>query len=283
TWTVSSSGFDSASLSAGDLLTATKATLNAGATISVTVSAVVPLTIFGNPPGPGNGDPLPTGLFELDGNAFDDPNVAGDDWSNVLFGNGGSAVAHSFVTDAVNSQTDDIFTGGGSKDTLGIQQGKWLFTNSKPQGKDDITHAFAATYTDPVTKDVILYCGLDRFDNSGDATAGFWFFQNAIGQNPGVTQNGGHPFTGTHQDGDILLVSDFTVGGSTSTIKVFKWVGNDSTGSLVALNNGNPIGGSTFAIVNGEPISTPWSYVNKSGQTQPQAGEVPLEGVDLTA
>src|SRR5262249_25573220 len=157
----------------------------------------------------------------------------------------------SFVTDAVNSKDDDIFTGGGSKDTLGIQQGQWLFTGSKPQAKDDITHAFAATYTDPATGDVILYCGLDRFDNSGDATAGFWFLQNAVGENPNVTQNGGHPFVGTHTDGDILLVSDFTVGGSTSTIKVFKWVGDDATGSLVALNNGNPINGSTFAIVNG--------------------------------
>src|SRR5439155_17448506 len=39
-WAVSASGFDSASLSAGDFLTATKATLNAGATIPVTVSAV---------------------------------------------------------------------------------------------------------------------------------------------------------------------------------------------------------------------------------------------------
>src|SRR5204862_3921058 len=158
---------------------------------------------------------------ERDGNAVDNPAVAGDDWSNVLFGDGGSAVAHNFVTDAVNSRTDDIFTGGGSKDTLGIQQGQWLFTGSKPQAKDDITHAFAATYTDGATGDVILYAGLDRYDNSGDATAGFWFLQNAIGENAGVTTNGGHPFVGTHSDGDILLVSDFTVGGSTSTIKVF--------------------------------------------------------------
>src|SRR5262249_10820392 len=153
-------------------------------------------------------------------------------------------------TDAVNSNTDDIFQGGGSKDTLGIQKGQWLFTGSKPQGKDDITHAYASAYVDSSTGHLILYAGMDRYDNSGDSTAGFWFFHNAIGQNPNVTTNGGHPFTGTHADGDILLVSDFTVGGSTSTIKVFKWVGNDATGSLVALNNGNPIGGNTFAEVN---------------------------------
>src|SRR5205823_1753324 len=98
-----------------------------------------------------------------------------------------------------------------------------------------------------------------------------------------LTQNGGHPFTSQHANGDILVVSDFTIGGSTSTIKVFKWVGNDATGSLVALNNGNPINGDTFAIVNGAPISVPWSYTNKSGAHAPAAGEFLEEGVDLTA
>src|SRR5262249_54492646 len=143
------------------------------------------------------------------------------------------ALASTFVTDAVNTTADDIYTGGGSKDTLGIQQGKWLFTDSKPQGKNDITHAYAAAYRDPTNQHLILYPGLDRFDNSGDATAGFWFFKNDIAENPNVTQNGGHPFIGQHADGDILLVSDFTIGGSTSTIKVFRWTGNDATGSLV--------------------------------------------------
>src|SRR5262249_7790559 len=126
-----------------------------------------------------------------------------------------------------------------------------------------------------------LYAGMDRFDNSGDATAGFWFFKNNIGQNPNVTQNGGHPFTGQHQDGDILLVSDFTQGGSTSTIAVYRWTGDDTTGHLENVTAlGNP---TTFAIVNSMPISTPWSYTNKSGANQPAAGEFLEEGVDLTA
>jgi uncharacterized repeat protein (TIGR01451 family) len=279
-WVVSSSTFDTATISSTDFLTASKSSLAAGATITVVVSAVVPADIFGNEGGSGNGHPLPTGLFELDGNALNDPNVAGDDWNNVLFGNGGKSTAHSFVTDAVNSQADDIFTGGGSKDTLGIQQGQWLFTSSKPQAKDDITHAFASMYTDPATGDVILYAGLDRYDNSGDATAGFWFLQNGVSENPNVTTNGGHPFVGTHADGDILLVSDFTQGGSVSTIKVFRWTGNDATGSLVAVATPP---NSTFAIVNSGPISVPWSFKDKSGNTSPAAGEFLEEGVNLTA
>src|SRR5262249_54705823 len=39
----------------------------------------------------------------------------------------------------------------------------------------------------------------------------------------------------------------------------------------------------TFAIVNSGPISVPWSYTNKSGQSQPAQGEFLEEGVDLTA
>ena len=144
------------------------------------------------------------------------------------------AVASAFVTDKVNSNTDDIFTGGGSKDTLGIQQGRWLFTDSKPQAKNDITNAYAAAYVDPSNDHLMLYVGLDRYDNSGDATVGFWFFGNKIGTNPAVTTNGGHPFVGAHAEGDILLVSDFTQGGSTSTIKVLP-SGTDATGSPQAV------------------------------------------------
>lgn len=232
-----------------------------------------------------------TGLFELDGNAITGVlGTAGSvttshDWDQVFADSVGGtstsgALASSFVTDRVNSTSDDIFTGGGSKDTLGIQQGRWLFTDSKPQPKDDITHAYAAAYTDPANGHLVLYAGLDRFDNSGAATAGFWFLQDGVSENLAVTQNGGHPFIGTHTDGDILLVSDFTIGGSVSTIKVFRWTGDDATGSLVAVATPP---NSTFAIVNGGPISVPWPFTDKSRNSGPAAGEFLEEGVNLTA
>src|SRR5262249_31008390 len=133
------------------------------------------------------------------------------------------ALAGSFVTDAVNSTADDIFTSGGSKDTLGIQSGRWLFTGSQPPSQGHIIPPYVATYTDPSNGHLLAYAGMDRFDNSGDTTAGFWFFRNPVGQNPADITNGGHPFTGTHTDGDILLVSDFYYfGGPISTIKVFR-------------------------------------------------------------
>src|SRR5262249_37018167 len=55
---------------------------------------------------------------------------------------------------------------------------------------------------------------------------------------------------------------------------------NDDTGGPVPIP---PAAGTTFAIVNGAPISVPWSYTDKSGNTQPQAGAFLEEGVDLTA
>src|SRR5262249_20126832 len=150
-----------------------------------------------------------------------------------------------------------------------------LFTDSKPQAKDDITHAYAAMYIDPSNGHTILYSGLDRFDNSGDATAGFWFFKNPVGLSTNNPTTSGSPFVGTHADGDILLVSDFTVGGSVSTVKVFRWTGDDATGSLVPVTTST---GTTFAVVNGGPIAVPWSFLDKSHNTGPAAGEFLEEG-----
>src|SRR5439155_20803524 len=73
----------------------------------------------------------PATPFELDGNVT---TTTSHDWDQV-FANTSGALAATFVSDAVNTTADDIFTGGGSKDTQGVQQGQWLFTGSKPQGK----------------------------------------------------------------------------------------------------------------------------------------------------
>src|SRR3954471_16380948 len=84
--------------------------------------------------------PSVTSVLELDGNAT---TTTTHDWDQVFADNNATpppvsgALASAFVNDAFNSRADDIFTGGGSKDVQGIQQGRWLFTDSKPQAKDD--------------------------------------------------------------------------------------------------------------------------------------------------
>jgi uncharacterized repeat protein (TIGR01451 family) len=289
TWGVTSfTGFDSASISSSGVLTASEASMVGGKTASVVVSAKVPLDFFGTSgggTGTGNGDPVPLNLFELDGNVTtgvlgtSGSTTTSHDWDQVFADNTANpktntagAIASSFVNDPINTTNDDIFTGGGSKDPNPISQ--WQFKNGKPQGKDDIENAFAALYKDPTTDDQILYAGLTRYDNSGDSTAGFWFFVNPVSEKADGT------FSGTHSNGDILLVSDFTIGGSVSTINVFEWL----NGNLVLVNTGNLANGTTFAIVNGGPISVPasWNFVSKSGGTSPDHGEFLEEGINLT-
>src|SRR5262249_50349896 len=184
-WPVTRSQFDTASISASEVLTAVSASLAGGASESITVSALVPLNFFGTTPNGSLPDGVPPNLFELDGNTTVDSSGS-HDWNQVFSDFQGTttdasgARAVDFVNDPVNTTKDNIFSAGGSKDISGIQQGPWLWTGGKPQGKDDIENAAAALYTegasDPNPGDVILYAMVDRYDNSGDATMGFWFF-----------------------------------------------------------------------------------------------------------
>ena len=187
----------------------------------------------------------------------------------------GSGTTPGFAHDPVgtpNSFSDNIFTGGGSKDTLGISQWQWKM--QQPQDKNDIAHAFGASYADAATGHQFAFGGLDRYAANGAATVGFWFLQSAVAAAPGGT------FRGGHTNGDLLLVVDFTVGGSTPVVNLYRWNGSDATGSLTAIS---VPAGSTFARVSSGSTSVPWSFIDKFGNTSPQAGELLTAGVDLTA
>jgi hypothetical protein len=224
----------------------------------------------------------PAGPLELDGNVTT-MGIPSHDWDQVFADNNTSpppvsgALASTFLSDAAKPG-DDVFKGS-SGDSQGLQQGPWLFATGNPQGKDDIGHAFAAAFTDAANGHLILYAGLDRLDNGSAVTAGFWFFKNPVSENLGEVSHGGHPFNGRHADGDLLLVSNLSSGGSTSAVQVYRWTGDDATGSLAPVEL--PADAS-LAIVNGAPISVPWAFTGKGGNTQPAAGEFLEEGVDLT-
>src|SRR5262249_5442738 len=155
----------------------------------------------------------------------------------------------------------------------------WQFTDSKPQGKDDIADAFSALYAAP-NGDQVLFAGLDRFDTSGDASAGFWFFQHAVSESPNVSGNATGPLVGRHHVVDMPVVADFTVGGSVGTITVCRWTGDDATGSLVQLSA--PLN-STFGILNSTAITVPWSFTDKSHNSGPAPREFLEVGVNLSA
>jgi hypothetical protein len=258
-------------------------------------------------------------VFELDGNATNAPLVAGDDWDNVYCqvtnlpagcsdtSASGGATSVSWTNDGGRSAT--IFTGGGSKDDLNINPPPgpgtgwgWKNGGGLPD-KDNLLDSFAARYTcdtsasNPCSEslavedgDVLLYFGADRFANSGDAQIGFWFLQGDI-----TNEVGGTFGPDTHEIGDILILSDFTGGGGTTHIRIFKWDPTDPTainGTLV------PLGGSETtsadcqligdddgfcATVNSGPTASPWPFTDKTGNTSFSQGEFYEGGLNLSA
>ncbi len=198
------------------------------------------------------------GLFELEGDAVDGGTVPGDDWETVNNG-GGHSDLNTFIVDGTGKS---IFTQGGSKDVLDIDN--WKHTDGNVPDKDDILNAYAASYTSG--GDLLIYFGLDRFANEGDATAGFWFFQNEISLNEDGT------FNGVHEIGDIFIVADFTSGGDVPVIQIFKWVGGSRKNALELLFSspdaeclGNPAGDTACANSNAGDIELFWDYTPKGG------------------
>ncbi|HET9834342.1 MAG TPA: hypothetical protein VFP91_21615 [Vicinamibacterales bacterium] len=212
------------------------------------------------------------GVFELDGNATNDPAVPGIDWADV-FNN--PQPGQSFTADPVNSSTDNNFTGGGSKDerdisSAGITNTVWQNTATSPPDKDDLENAFAALFTS-ATGDEIVYFGADRFSNSGDSAIGFWFFKSAVKANANGT------FSGVHTVGDILVTTDFKATGGDSVINVFTWNGNATGGHspLTLLASSSTTGGTIVdpasglfclnndlacAVANKTATPAPWPY-----------------------
>lgn len=168
------------------------------------------------------------GVFEIDGDVhpFNGPTgTLAEDWQTLFAcppgappgctssGLGGAS-ARSFVLDP---SPFSIFTGGGSKDQLDINQ--WQFKDGSVPDKDDLTSAFASVYTDS-NGNQRLYFGADRLANNGDAQIGFWFLQNIVrlGSAGTFVDENGNP--ATHAVGDVLILSNFTNGGTAANIQV---------------------------------------------------------------
>jgi hypothetical protein len=164
-------------------------------------------------------------LFELDGNAvWDSDPSPPDDWKNVLDGvPGNSGELLALFKPDFTGEFDDIFSGGQSVDGNDIDQWKWV-ESQNVQDKDDISHAFAAAYD--VDGELYVYFGADRLSTSGDASLGFWFFQDEVTANelPAGTNPQGD-FDGVHVIGDVLIQMDFRGGGTIPEIVAYEWVG----------------------------------------------------------
>jgi hypothetical protein len=112
----------------------------------------------------------------------------------------------------------------GSKDTLDITPGWQCNRDNNVNSKIDIMNAYAASYT-ASNGDKIMYFGMEKNKDNGTNNVGFWFLQgNANCVSPG----GNTPWTGTHQVGDVLVVSEFSNGGGVSSILAYRWVGGSN-------------------------------------------------------
>jgi hypothetical protein len=222
---------------------------------------------------------------QLDGNIADSPVGGVDiptDWGDLFSASGvpnalfGPFVATSWSDDQFGSDFGGSDPGSSSADITYFGQGKdidpissWTcVSQGNPADKEDILHSYAALSigtSGAHTGHRILSVGLERYSSNGTASLGFWILKDGtIGCAAPST------FTGAHQDGDILLTSEFTGGGTVSSITAYQWVGS-SPGAL----NTTPIAtgadcatttnANLCARVNSASIPTPWPTHPKSG------------------
>jgi hypothetical protein len=171
------------------------------------------------------------------------------DWNSSLVR---SNATYVHVIDNWGKGTDNQFTKG-SKDFMFAKDLRW--SKGQVSNKTDIANAAA----------VIIGCELyfagDRLSTNGNANIGFWFYLN--GTAPQINPvTGAYDFAPEHAVGDILVIADFSNGGTFSTITVYKWVGTGGsfgggtldlvpeTNATVAQNN-----------VYSHPVPTDWSYI----------------------
>ncbi|MFY9587150.1 MAG: hypothetical protein WAT66_06820 [Actinomycetota bacterium] len=241
------------------------------------------------------------GVFELESgtlgaNAVTDNTGSGlpDDWDRVFAGTDHADAGSTFKHDPLNAT---IFTGGGSKDDHDLSDWKWK--NGSAPDKDELQDAFAARYTH--LGDSILYFGADRLDNSGDAQIGFWFLQDDIAAT-GTPGGGGIKFASDdgvaeHIVGDLLILSDFTGGGTDSHIRVFMWdpsfpgavdgvlrpLGGSETVSATCGSSANDDFCANVNRPTGSNLTTsPWPFLDKSGHTGFAVSELYEGGVNLS-
>ena len=251
--------------------------------------------------------------FELDGNLIVDSNPGIVDWASMFNVTNGLATPKStlpgnfgpaaFFRDFVPGGTSDSSTyATGSKDTLNISPG-WQCVESKNIGdKTDLLNAYAVAYVNPANNHVILYFGLETASNEGTRDAGFWFLRD-----PTVGCVGGakaSAFTGNHQDGDILITTEYTGGSGVSSIVAYKWVGgangqltaspiatggdcktNSAGATLCGTTNGNPGGTALLASLGQVPWLTQTKVQKSSSLTSADLDVAEFfEGaIDLTA
>ncbi|TBX65752.1 hypothetical protein EZL74_11485, partial [Flavobacterium silvisoli] len=186
------------------------------------------------------------------------------DWAIALSASGGIKDRIIDKTDG----TDDIWTGG-SKDVQQISQ--WVWTTNSANDKNNMANV---GYLLCGTK---LYFFADRRANNGDSAIGFWILQGSV-EKAGTTGGG---FTGSHVDGDILMISHFVNGGAVAQIQAFRWTNGALDPTPIPLPTSGLDARVNITTVNA-PLS--WGYTPKSGAANTYPSESFFEGyIDLAS
>jgi hypothetical protein len=243
--------------------------------------------------------------FQLDGDVLASTTTSVDgtqtiDWDSIFtaagapvgslpggFSDAGFQPDFTVNTNGTFNTSDNTTYATGSKDTLPISGWQCNFDNNV-NSKIDVMNAYTVSYTN-TDGDEIQYFALERNVNTGTADVGFWFLQDAVGCE---SSGGAVTFTGAHTDGDVLVVSEFSNGGTVSTINVYRWDGG-ANGSLNPIPigvgvdcraNTTPPGDDACAVSNTASITTPWltaNFKDKVGHTL-RTSEFFEGGINLT-
>jgi hypothetical protein len=280
------------------------AALSLLASVGIMASALVPGLI--NAAASGIPDVGNAGVFELDGNVAQNTATPPPyDWSCVFNNPSGHAGCPPSANPADTATTPTLlgsifqadFTnpdptyfssnGAGVKDIDQLNQ--WgCVTLNNPLNKDDILNAYGAAFlaqgNSSKAGHELLYLAQERDSNNGDSFAGFWIMHNQHACSNGTFTNP------QHDPGDLLVVSNYTNGGSTSTIQLYSW-DTSVTNNLKLLASGFTCGAANPppGLVHPEDICGIANDANNVF-TEPWAPHLSLDsnqfveaGIDITA
>jgi hypothetical protein len=164
---------------------------------------------------------------------------------------------------------DNIFKS--ASDVNEISTWDWVVVDANKPGalppKDNTTNAYAAAYQS--NGEMFLYFGQDRFAANGTSDIGFWFLKNETALVPAGCSLGTigctGSFSGTHADGDVLVLSAFTNGGMVDTIEVYEWLGSGPQlkykGTNADCSTAAGSSAAACAIINLQDETSPWTYL----------------------
>ncbi|HEU4633922.1 MAG TPA: hypothetical protein VFS22_08060, partial [Flavisolibacter sp.] len=157
------------------------------------------------------------------------------DWQNIIANSQYIKINNPRV-DKINSSLDDIL-GSGAKDVNDFPL--WHYAINSANDKTDIQNAVIVLLSGHVVR-----FAADRFAQNGDAEIGIWLLKGPLSENPAPANT----FTGQHTNGDVLITSKFTNGGTQPNITVRTWQNGVLSSAIVPPSGKAKVNSSTLDV-----------------------------------